>query len=70
MRSHGVSNFPDPTPYPPRPNEPTLEMPANLSPTPRLISKMHACQRLVPDNFVGGHIDNDSWQDVSRELAQ
>jgi hypothetical protein len=30
---------------------------------------MHECQRLVPRNYVAGHIDNNSWQDVSREMA-
>jgi hypothetical protein len=69
MRSHGVSNFPDPTPYPPYPNEPTFEMPASLLPTPHIVSTMHECQRLVPQNYVAGHIDNDNWQTVSRELA-
>jgi hypothetical protein len=44
-------------------------MPAGLRPTPQIVSKMHECQRLVPHNYVAGHIDNDSWQDVSREMA-
>jgi hypothetical protein len=69
MRSHGVSDWPDPTPYPPYPNEPTFNMPDSLHPTPQIVSKMHECQRLVPNNEVAGHIDNDSWQDVSREMA-
>jgi hypothetical protein len=69
MRSHGVSNWPDPTPYPPYPNEPTFNMPASLSATPLVVSKMHECQRLVPHNYVAGHIDNNSWQNVSREMA-
>ena len=69
MRSHGVSNWPDPTPYPPRPNEPTFNMPAGLRPTQQIVSRMRECQRLVPDNAVAGHIDNDSWQVVSREMA-
>src|SRR6266508_1054134 len=34
-----------------------------------LISKMHECQRLVPHNYVAGHIDNNSWQAVSREMG-
>ena len=69
MRSHGVSDWPDPTPYPQHPNEPTFEMPASLHPTPQLVSEMRVCQRLVPQNYVAGHIDNDSWQDLSREMA-
>lgn len=69
MRSHGTSKWPDPTPYPPHPNEPTFEMPGSLHPTPQIVSKMRECQRLVPHNYVAGHIDNDSWQDVSREMA-
>ncbi|HEY7631493.1 MAG TPA: hypothetical protein VH817_12365 [Thermoleophilaceae bacterium] len=69
MRSHGVSGWPDPTPYPPYPNEPTFNMPTGLQPTPQIVSKMRECQRLVPDNSVAGHIDNDNWQDVSREMA-
>jgi hypothetical protein len=69
MRSHGVSNWPDPTPYPPRPNEPTFDMPGSLRPTPQVVSRMRECQRLVPDNAVAGHINNDSWQVVSREMA-
>jgi hypothetical protein len=68
MRSHGVSDWPDPTPYPPYPNDPTFEMPARLQPTAQVISKMHECVRLVPQNEVAGHIDTDSWQGVSREL--
>lgn len=69
MRAHGVSNWPDPAPYPPYPNEPTFNIPASLRPTPQIVSKMHECQRLVPHNYVAGHIDNNSWQDVSREMA-
>jgi hypothetical protein len=69
MRSHAVSDWPDPTPYPPYPNEPTFNMPASVHPTPQIVSTMHECQRLVPRNYVAGHIDNDSWQDVSREMA-
>jgi hypothetical protein len=69
MRSQGVSNWPDPTPYPQHPDEPTFEMPAGLQPSPRIVSKMRACQRRVPRNYVAGHIDTDSWQDVSREMA-
>jgi hypothetical protein len=69
MRSHGVPDWPDPTPYPRYPNEPTFNMPADLHPTAQIVSKMRACQRLVPNNYVAGHIDNDSWQDVSREMA-
>lgn len=70
MRGHGVRSFPDPTPYPPYPNEPTFEMPAGLQPTPHVVSMMRECQRLVPDNYVGGHIDNDNWQQVSRDMAE
>jgi hypothetical protein len=69
MRSHGVSSWPDPTPYPQRPNEPTFEIPASLQPTTQIVSKMRECQRLVPHNYVAGHIDTDSWQDVSRAMA-
>jgi hypothetical protein len=69
MRSHSVSDWPDPTPYPQRPNEPTFELPASLRPTPHVVAKMRECQRLVPQNYVAGHIDNDSWQTVSRQMA-
>jgi hypothetical protein len=69
MRSHGVSSWPDPTPYPQYPDEPTFIMPASLHPTAQIVSRMRECQRLVPHNAVGGHIDNDSWQAVSGEMA-
>ena len=69
MRSHGVPNWPDPTPYPQNPQRPTFIVPASIQPVPAVISKMYACQRLVPHNFVGGHIDNDNWQSVSLAMA-
>jgi len=56
-------------PVPAVPNEPTFNMPASVHPTPQIVSKMDECQRLVPHNYVAGHIDNTSWQDVSREMA-
>jgi hypothetical protein len=69
MRSRGVSDWPDPTPYPPYPNEPTFDLPSSLQPSAQIVSTMRECQRLVPQNYVAGHIDNDSWQNVSREMA-
>lgn len=69
MRAHGVANWPDPTPYPPRPSNPTFQMPASIQPTQQIVAKMRTCQRLVPNNEVAGHIDNNSWQSVSQEMA-
>ncbi len=69
MRSHGVPNGPDPTPYPPYPNEPTFMLPASIQPVPQTISKMEVCLRLVPNNEVLGHIDNDSWQAAQQAMA-
>jgi hypothetical protein len=69
MRSHGVPNWPDPTPYPPEPERPTFNLPASIAPTPAIISTMDVCQRLVPNNNVVGHIDNDSWQSAQQQMA-
>jgi hypothetical protein len=69
MRSHGTPNWPDPTPYPPRPSDPTFQLPASIQPTPQTISKMEVCLRLVPDNEVVGHIDNDNWEAAQRAMA-
>ncbi len=69
MHSHGVPNWPDPTPYPPYPNEPTFIIPASIQPIPQIISKMDECLRLVPNNQVLGHIDNNNWQSVQQQLA-
>ena len=69
MRSHGVPNWPDPTPYPPYPNEPTFMLPASIQPVPQTISKMEVCLRLVPNNEVVGHIDNDNWQAAQQAMA-
>jgi len=69
MRSHGVPNWPDPTPYPPEPERPTFELPASILPTPTTIAEMHVCLRLVPDNNVIGHIDNDNWGSAQRAMA-
>ena len=69
MRSHGAPNWPDPTPYPPRPGEPTFQLPASIQPTPQTISKMEVCLRLVPNNEVVGHIDNDNWMAAQQAMA-
>jgi len=69
MRSHGVPNWPDPTPYPPRPSDPTFQLPASIQPVPKTISEMETCLRLVPNNEVLGHIDNDNWQTAEQSMA-
>jgi len=69
MRSHGEPNWPDPTPYPPRPSDPTFNLPASIQPVPQIISKMDECLRLVPNNQVLGHIDNADWQAAEQEMA-
>ena len=69
MHSHGVPNWPDPTPYPQYPDEPTFIVPASIQPIPPIISKMDECLRLVPHNDVVGHIDNNSWQGVQQAMA-
>jgi hypothetical protein len=69
MRSHGVQNWPDPVPYPQNPSRPTFILPDSVQPTSEVVATMYQCQRLVPNNAVGGHIDNDSWQSVSQEMA-
>jgi hypothetical protein len=69
MRSHGIQNWPDPVPYPQNTSRPTFIIPASVQPTAQVVSRMYECQRLVPNNEVGGHIDNDSWQSVSQEMA-
>ena len=69
MRSHGAPNWPDPTPYPPRPSEPTFQLPASIQPTPQTISKVEVCLRLVPNNEVVGHIDNDNWMAAQQAMA-
>ena len=69
MRSHGEPNWPDPTPYPPRPSDPTFNLPASIQPIPRVISKMDECLRLVPNNAVVGHIDNNNWMAAQQQMA-
>lgn len=69
IRSHGVPNWPDPTPYPPRPSEPTFILPASIQPVPKIISKMQICLRLVPNNEVLGHIDNNDWATAQQQMA-
>jgi hypothetical protein len=69
MRSHGVPNWPDPTHYPPRPTDPTFNLPASIQPIPQITSKMQECLRLVPDNAVVGHIDNDNWAAWQQQMA-
>jgi len=69
MRSHGVPNWPDPTPYPPYPNEPTFMLPGSIQPTPPILSKMHVCLRLVPMNYAVGHIDNNNWEAAQQAMA-
>jgi hypothetical protein len=69
MRSQRVPNWPDPTPYPPRPTDPTFMLPASIQPIPQIISKMHECLRLVPNNDVVGHIDNNNWMAAQQAMA-
>ena len=69
MRSHGMANWPDPTPYPPDPSRATFELPSSIQPTAQVISTMHVCLRLVPNNEVVGHIDNDSWMSAQQQMA-
>ncbi|HEY2079424.1 MAG TPA: hypothetical protein VGH53_24100 [Streptosporangiaceae bacterium] len=69
MRSHGEPNWPDPSPYPPRPSDPTFNLPASIQPVPQTISKMHECLRLVPNNAVLGHIDNNNWTATEQQMA-
>jgi len=69
IRSHGVPNWPDPTPYPPDPSRPTFILPASIQPVPKIISKMQICLRLVPNNQVIGHIDNNDWMTAQQQMA-
>jgi hypothetical protein len=69
MRAHGVPNWPDPTPYPPYPTDPTYILPASIQPVPQTISRVAECLRLVPNNQVLGHIDNDNWQSAEQAMA-
>jgi hypothetical protein len=69
MRAHGVPSWPDPTPYPPYPTDPTYILPASIQPVPQIISKMDECLRLVPNNQVLGHIDNNDWQAAEQQMA-
>jgi hypothetical protein len=69
MRSHGVPNWPDPTPYPPDRSRPTFMLPASIQPVPPIISKVDECLRLVPNNETVGHIDNDNWQAAQQAMA-
>jgi hypothetical protein len=69
MRAHGVLNWPDPVPYPPYPNDPTFILPASIQPIRQTISTMDECLRLVPNNEVVGHIDNDNWQAAQQQMA-
>jgi hypothetical protein len=69
MRSHGEPSWPDPTAYPPDPSRATFMLPASIQPTTQTISKMEVCLRLVPDNEVVGHIDNDNWQAAQQAMA-
>lgn len=69
MRSHGEPDWPDPTRYPPDPSRPTFNLPAGIQPVPHVISKMDVCLRLVPNNAVIGHIDNDDWRAAQQAMA-
>lgn len=61
--------WPDPTPYPPDVSRPTFELPASIQPVPHTMSTMDECLRLVPDNEVVGHIDNNNWQAAQQQMA-
>jgi hypothetical protein len=69
MRAHGVPSWPDPTPYPPYPTDPTYILPASIQPVPQTIARVEKCLRLVPNNQVLGHIDNDNWQSAEQAMA-
>jgi hypothetical protein len=69
MPSHGVPNWPDPTPHPPDPSRPTFILPATIQPIPQTISKMDEYLRLVPNNEAVGHIDNNNWQTAQQQMA-
>jgi hypothetical protein len=42
---------------------------ASIQPVPQTISRVEECLRLVPNNQVLGHIDNDTWQSAEQALA-
>jgi hypothetical protein len=69
MRAQRVPNWPDPTPYPPRPTDATFMLPASIQPIPQIISKMHECLRLLPNNDVVGHVDNNNWMAAQQAMA-
>jgi hypothetical protein len=52
MRSHGVANWPDPTPYPPHPGRPTFNVQAvGIDPkSPQIGTKIHECEPLLHGN--------------------
>jgi hypothetical protein len=44
-------------------------LPASIEPIPQIISKMHECLRLVPNNYAVGHIDNDNWEAAQQAMV-
>ena len=51
MRSHGVSNWPDPTRYPPHPDRPYFNLPAGIDlNSPQVSTKIHECLPLLHGN--------------------
>ena len=52
MRSHGVTNWPDPTRYPPHPERPTFNLqPVGVDPnSPHITVEIHECEPLLHGN--------------------
>ena len=65
MRSHGVPNWPDPSPYPQDPVRPTFNLhaagigfhrgaqPGNIVNSPQIQAKVRQCESVVHQNFSG-----------------
>jgi hypothetical protein len=65
MHSHGVPNWPDPSPYPPDPVRPTFNLhaagigfhrgaqPGNIVNSPQIQAKVQQCESLVHQNVSG-----------------
>jgi hypothetical protein len=65
MHSHGVSNWPDPSPYPPDPVRPTFNLhaadigfhqgtqPGNIVNSPQIEAKVQQCESVVHQNVSG-----------------
>ena len=65
MHSHGVANWPDPSPYPPDPTRPTFNLhaagiafhqgaqPGNVLDSPQIEAKLRACESVLHQNVSG-----------------